>query len=206
MGTTVLKGHSTPCAQVHQRIGLSPIPRRLKMHRLIQRASSLALVLALLVQIALLGTLALPSCTRYTMESSFVGGGFLSNDVFLTIHNYVSGSTRETRVRYRNVNTGAIIRSDVFPLGAIQAITCPSKSYYAISHIALAFGDGTNIVQPFIYYDNGAQLGYVFRTTYVLFDDVSESLTNLEPRAVRIGLGRCTSHLPAIPFWFDRMT
>lgn len=131
------------------------------MVALMQRAFSLAAVLAVLVQIALAG----PTCTRYTMEPGFVGGGFLSDDVFLTIHNFVSGSTRETRVRYRNVNTGAIVKNDVFPLGSIHAVTCPGKSYYAISHIALAFGDGTNIVQPFIYNADGASLGYVFRTT-----------------------------------------
>ena len=97
-----------------------------------------------------------------------MGGGFLSNSRFVTVHHYSDDTGLvETRVRTRDVATGGIINGQSFkvPLGSVQAITCPQKGIIAIALIAWRFGDGVNLVQPYVYHADGTELGSVFRTT-----------------------------------------
>lgn len=105
------------------------------------------------------------TCQQRTMDAGFVGGGFLNDQEYLVINTYNDATGVYTMMYARDVATGNLVRSTRLELGSTLAITCPKKEYVAISMKTEPPEFVPPIVQPYMYYGNGTQLGVCLRST-----------------------------------------
>ena len=111
-----------------------------------------------------IGMVSAASCVPHSLSPNFVGGGYVDPDGVQLATVSVNDDNTQTTLEIRNASTGTIQSAYQLLLGAIQAITCPANGLIAIALVDISFSDGVHIVQPYIYFKNGTQLSYIFRT------------------------------------------